>query len=61
MAFNPNRPFNDLPDLPSASETETRAVLRSCIVARAALAKLRVSGDVTYSDYPGGFYRIAPD
>ena len=44
MAFNPNRPFNDLPDLPPASETETRAVLRSCIAARAALAELRVSG-----------------
>ncbi len=46
MAFNPNRPFNELPDLPPASETETRAVLRSCIAARAALAELRVSGDL---------------
>ncbi len=44
MAFDPNRPFNDLPDLPPASETETKAVLRSCIAARAALAELRVSG-----------------
>ncbi len=44
MAFDPNRPFNDLPDLPPASETETRAILRSCIAARAALAELRVSG-----------------
>ncbi len=32
MAFDPNRPFNDLPDLPPASETETRAVLRSPIL-----------------------------
>ena len=44
MAFDPNRPFNDLPDLPPASETETKAILRSCIAARAALAELRVSG-----------------
>ena len=44
MAFDPNRPFNDLPDLPPASETETKVVLRSCIAARAALAELRVSG-----------------
>ena len=44
MAFDPNRPFNDLPDLPPVSEIETRAVLRSCIAARAALAELRASG-----------------
>ena len=46
MAFDPHRPFNDLPDLPPASETETKAVLRSCIAARAALAELRVSGNL---------------
>ncbi len=45
MAFDPSRPFNDLPNLPPASETETRAILRSCIAARAALAELRVSGN----------------
>ena len=44
MAFNPARPFNDLPDLPPASDTETKTILRSCIAARAALAELRVSG-----------------
>ena len=44
MAFDPNRPFNDLPNLPPASETETKAILRSCIAARAAMAELRVSG-----------------
>ena len=27
MAFDPNRPFNDLPDLPPAWNTETRAIL----------------------------------
>ena len=44
MSFDPHRPFNDLPNLPPASETETRTILRSCISARAALAELRVSG-----------------
>ena len=44
MTFDPSRPFNDLPNLPPASETETRAILRGCIAARAALAELRVSG-----------------
>ena len=44
MNFDPNRPFNDLPDLPPASDTETKAILRHCIAARAALAELRVSG-----------------
>ena len=44
MTFDPGRPFNDLPNLPPASETETKAVLRSCIAARAALAELQVSG-----------------
>ena len=44
MTFDPGRPFNDLPDLPPASEIETKAILRSCIAARVALAELRVSG-----------------
>ena len=44
VTFDPSRPFNDLPNLPPASETESRAILRSCIAARAALAELRVSG-----------------
>ena len=46
MALDPGRPFNDLPDLPPASETETKAILRSCIAARVALAELRVSGSL---------------
>ena len=44
MTFDPGRPFNDLPNLPPASEIETKAILRSCIAARAALAELRISG-----------------
>ena len=44
MAFDPGRPFNDLPDLPPVFQTETRAILRSCIAARTALEELRISG-----------------
>ena len=43
MTFGPSRPFNDLPNLPPASEAVTRSILRSCITARAALAELRAS------------------
>ena len=38
--FDPTKPFNDLPDLPPPGEIESRAVLKACIEARAALAKL---------------------
>ena len=44
MTVDPGRPFNGLPILPPASETKTKALLRSCIAARTALAELRVSG-----------------
>ncbi|MFA7438976.1 protein adenylyltransferase Fic [Castellaniella sp.] len=46
MTFHPNRPFNDLPVLPPAQDIETKAVLKACIEARAALAELRVSGRI---------------
>ena len=36
----PDKPFNDLPELPPAIELETRAVLKASISARAALAEL---------------------
>lgn len=39
--FDPTRPYNDLPPLPPAAELETRAVLKLCIEARAALAELK--------------------
>lgn len=39
--WRPDRPFNRLPHLPPAIELETKAVLRQCITARAALAGLR--------------------
>lgn len=44
MSFDPARPYNDLPALPPAGDIETKAVLRACIEARAALAELKVSG-----------------
>lgn len=46
MSFQPDRPFKDLPNLPPEQDTETKAILRSCIAARAALAELRVSGEL---------------
>ena len=36
-----DRPFNALPELPPAVELETRAVLKACIAARAAVAELK--------------------
>ncbi len=40
MPFDPTKPYNDLPDLPPPGELETREVLKACIEARAALARL---------------------
>ncbi len=40
MPFDPAKPYNDLPDLPPPGEIESRAVLKACIEARAALARL---------------------
>jgi len=37
----PNRPYNDLPRLPPRVNVETRAVLKQCITARAALGELK--------------------
>lgn len=39
--WQPDRPYNDLPPIPSADVLETKSVLRACIGARAALAGLR--------------------
>jgi Fic family protein len=40
-AFDASRPYNQLPPLPPAHETETKAILRRCVVAGRALATLR--------------------
>lgn len=44
MAFDPILPYNDLPLLPPSAEIETRAVLKACIEARAAIAELKQAG-----------------
>ena len=44
--WNPGRPYNELPLLPPAAEVETRAVLKQCITARAALAELKQAGEL---------------
>jgi Fic family protein len=42
--LDPGRPYNNLPFLPPSVEIETRAVLKKCVAARAALAELRLAG-----------------
>jgi Fic family protein len=47
MAWQPDQPYNQLPLLPPAVEaTETVAVLKACIPARAALAELKQAGEL---------------
>jgi Fic family protein len=46
MPFRPDRPYNDLPALPPRADVETKAVLKACIAARAAVAELKVSGEL---------------
>jgi len=41
MSWHPEKPYNDLPLLPPGVELETKAVLKRCISARAALAELK--------------------
>jgi Fic family protein len=44
--WQPERPFNELSQLPPQAKLETTAVLKACIEARAALAGLRRSADL---------------
>lgn len=44
--WKPDRPFNAIPQLPPVSDVETRAVLRACITARAALAELKQAAEL---------------
>lgn len=44
--WRPDRPHNDLPLLPPAVDLETRAVLKQCVTARAALAELKQSTEL---------------
>ncbi|MBI4501086.1 MAG: Fic family protein [Gemmatimonadetes bacterium] len=43
-SFNPARAYNDLPPLPPRADLESRAVLKACIEARAAVAELKQAG-----------------
>ena len=44
--WRPDQPHNQLPTLPPAAELESRAVLKSCIEARAALAELKQAAEL---------------
>ena len=44
--WKPDRPYNALPALPPRVEVETRAVLKQCITARAALAELKQAAEL---------------
>src|ERR1019366_10803980 len=46
MSFDPTRPYNDLPALPPSQDVETKAVLKACVGARAALAELKIFGQL---------------
>ena len=46
MTWQPDQPYNDLPGLPPDREqVESRAVLKACIPARAALVESRQVGE----------------
>jgi Fic family protein len=44
--WHPERPYNQLPELPPLAELETRTVLKACIEARAALAELKQAAEL---------------
>lgn len=46
MTFDPQKPDNDLPVLPPLAEVESRAILKACIEARAAVAELKQAGEL---------------
>ncbi len=46
MGFSANRPYNDLPPLPPGKDVETKTVLKQCIASRAALAELKLAGEL---------------
>lgn len=44
--FRPDKPWNDLPELPPKVDIETRAILKQCIIARSALAELKQAAEL---------------
>ena len=45
-SFSPKQPYNELPLLPPGVDLETKAILKACIGARAALAELKTAADL---------------
>jgi Fic family protein len=45
VAWRADAPFNDLPLLPPPTDLETKAILKQCILARAALAELKQAAE----------------
>lgn len=45
-AWKPDQPYNSIPPLPPKVDLETRAVLKECIAARAALAELKQAAEL---------------
>jgi len=43
---NPEAPYNELPLLPPTADLETKAILKQCITARAALAELKQAAEL---------------
>ena len=46
MSFDPSTPYNGLPALPPMVDVESRAVLKACISARAAVGELKAAGQL---------------
>jgi Fic family protein len=44
--WRPDRPWNDLPSLPPKADLESKAVLKQCVPARAALAELKQAAEL---------------
>lgn len=45
-SWQPDKPYNDLPILPPKAEMESKAILKQCIRARAAIAELKQSAEL---------------
>jgi Fic family protein len=46
VRWRPDRPWNGLPQLPPKAELESKAILKQCITARAALAELKQAAEL---------------
>jgi Fic family protein len=46
MNWKPDKPYNDLPLLPPASDVETKIILKQCVNSRVALAELKQAAEL---------------